>query len=100
MFHEEGLDAPSNLIETTNLLFVTKMINEGDMICLVADDVARYYQHHGVVDILPVDLPCRMDAFGLITRSDRPMSPAGKVMLAAVKAAAAEVYGVTLEAGA
>jgi DNA-binding transcriptional LysR family regulator len=100
MFHEEGLDAPSNLIETTNLLFVTKMINEGDMICLVADDVARYYQHHGVVDILPVDLPCRMDAFGLITRSDRPMSPAGKVMLAALKAAAAEVYGVTLEAGA
>ena len=44
-------------------------------------------------------LPCRMDAFGLITRTDRPMSPAGKVMLSAVKTAAAEVYGVTLEAG-
>jgi hypothetical protein len=39
-----------------------------------------------------------MDAFGLITRTDRALSPAARVMLGAVKAAAAELYGVTLEA--
>lgn len=99
MFREKGLEAPSDLVETTALLFVTKMIAESDMIGLVAGDVGRYYAQHGIVALLPIELPCRMDAFGLITRTDRALSPAGKVMLGALKRAAAEVYGVTLEAG-
>jgi hypothetical protein len=41
-----------------------------------------------------------MDAFGLITRTDRPLSPAGRVLLGALKAAAAECYGVAVEGGA
>lgn len=97
MFREEGLDAPVNLIETTALLFITKMIAESDVICLIAGDVARYYEEHGVVKVLPIDLPCHMDAFGVITRTDRPLSPAAKVMLGEVKRAAAQVYGVQLE---
>jgi DNA-binding transcriptional LysR family regulator len=100
MFREEGLDAPENLIETGALLFVTKMIAEGDMIGLVAGDVGRYYQQHNVVAVLPIDLPCRMDAFGLITRTDRPLSPAARVMLGAIKTAAADSYGMTVEASA
>ena len=38
--------------------------------------MARYYEGLGAVAVLPVDLPCRMDAFGIITRDDRPLSPA------------------------
>jgi DNA-binding transcriptional LysR family regulator len=98
MFREEGLDTPENLIETSALLFVTTMIGEGDMIGLVAGEVGRYYAQHGIVAMLPVDLPCRMDAFGLITRTDRQLSPAASVMVAAIKAAAADSYGVQLEA--
>jgi DNA-binding transcriptional LysR family regulator len=98
MFREEGLDSPVDLIETAALLFVTKMIGEGDAIGLLAGDVGRYYEQHGIVAVLPIELPCRMDAFGLITRTDRALSPAARVMLGAVKAAAAELYGVTLEA--
>jgi len=100
MFREKGLDGPDNLIETGALLFLTKMINEGDMIGLLAGDVGRYSAQHGVVAVLNIDLPCRMDAFGIITRTDRPLSPAARVMLGAIKAAAAESYGVQLEAGA
>lgn len=100
MFREEGLDAPADLIESAALLFVTKMIGEGDAVGLVAGDVGRYYVEHGLVAVLPIELPCRMDAFGLITRTDRALSPASKVMLAALKRAAAEVYGVQLEAAA
>lgn len=99
MFREEGLDAPDNIIETSALLFVTKMIDQGDMIGLVAGDVGRYYAAHGLWSVLPIELPCHMDAFGLITRTDRPLSPAARVMAAALKSAAAESYGVTLEAG-
>jgi DNA-binding transcriptional LysR family regulator len=100
MFREEGLDAPDNLIETAALLFVTKMIAEGDMIGLLAGDVGRYYAQHNIVAVLPIELPCRMDAFGLITRTDRPLSPAARVMLSAIKAAAADSYGTLLEAAA
>jgi DNA-binding transcriptional LysR family regulator len=100
MFREEGLDAPENLIETGALLFVTKMIAESDMIGLLAGDVGRYYAQHNIVAVLPMELPCRMDAFGLITRTDRPLSPAARVMLAAIKEAAAESYGTLVEAAA
>jgi DNA-binding transcriptional LysR family regulator len=100
MFSEESLEAPTNLIETSALLFVTKMIGLGDMIGLMAGDVGRYYASHNLVAVLPIELPCRMDAFGLITRTDRPLSPAGRVLLGALKAAAAECYGVAVEGGA
>lgn len=96
MFQEEGLEAPANLIETTALLFMTKMLQQSDLIGVVATDVARYYAEHGLVALLPIALPCKMDAFGLITRTDRLLSPAAKVMLRAVKNAAVSVYGVSL----
>jgi DNA-binding transcriptional LysR family regulator len=96
MFQEEGLPGPTDLIETTALLFMTKMLEQSDLIGIVASDVALYYQGHGLVSILPVELPCKMDAFGLITRTDRLLAPAAKVMLRALRATAAEVYGAKL----
>ena len=97
MFQEESLEAPANLIETTALLFMTKMLQQSDLIGVVATDVARYYADHGLVALLPIELPCKMDAFGLITRTDRLLSPAATVMLEAIKAAAGEVYGCALD---
>jgi DNA-binding transcriptional LysR family regulator len=79
------------------LLFVTKMLQGSDAIAVAATDVARYYAQHGLVAILPIALPCKMDAFGLITRTDRLASPAAKVMLRCLKAAAQTVYGTGLE---
>ena len=96
MFQEEGLESPTNLIETTALLFVTKMLQGSDLLAVIATDVARYYAQHGMVTVLPIALPCKMDAFGLITRTDRLLSPAAKVMLRALKAAALTVYGTEL----
>ena len=97
MFQEEGLDSPTNLIETTALLFLTKMLQGSDLVAVIATDVARYYAQYGMVAILPLAMPCKMDAFGLITRTDRLLSPAAKVMLRALKAAALTVYGAELD---
>lgn len=97
MFQEEGLEAPADLIETTALLFVTKMLQGSEALAVIATDVARYYAQHGLVAILPIALPCKMDAFGLITRTDRLLSPAAKVMLRAIKSAALTVYGSELD---
>ena len=97
MFQEEGLEPPVNVIETTALLFITRMLQRSDMVAVLAADVARYYAEHGMVSILPIHLPCKMDSFGLIPRNDRLLSPGGKAMLAALRQAAMAVYDVALD---
>ena len=97
MFQEEGLAAPDNLIETTALLFVTRMLQRSDLVAMIATEVAQYYVDHGMISILPVTLPCKMDAYGLITRTDRLLSPAAEVMLRALRQTAVGVYGMPLE---
>jgi len=97
MFQEEGLAPPINLIETSALLFITRMLQSSDMVAIVATDVARYYAAHGIVSLLPVTMDCHMDAFGLITRTDRLLSPAAQVMVRALKAVSLDVYGKQLD---
>jgi DNA-binding transcriptional LysR family regulator len=95
MFQEIGLRAPVNLIETGALLFTTKMLQKSDMLSVTATDVARYYAEHGMMAILPITLPCQMEAFGIITRRDRLLTPAAEVMRRAIRATARSVYGLT-----
>jgi DNA-binding transcriptional LysR family regulator len=97
MFQQEGLDPPADLIETTSLLFITRMLQNSDLVTVLATDVAQYYSRHGMVATLPMQLPCRMDGFGLITRTDRLLSPGAKEMLQALRHAARDSYGVALD---
>ncbi|WP_332775565.1 LysR family transcriptional regulator [Polaromonas sp.] len=97
MFQEDGLAPPINVIETAALLFITRMLQQSDMLAVLAADVARYYAAHGIVSVLPLAMPCHMDAFGIITRTDRLPSPAAKVMMKALKAASLTLYGRKLE---
>ena len=93
MFQEEGLSPPINVVETSALLFITQMLASSDMIAVLAADVANYYAGHGIVAKLPLDMPCHMDDFGIITRTDRLPSPAAKVMMEALKVSSLGVYG-------
>lgn len=89
MFGGAGLDAPRHIIETTALLFITRMLQGSDFLAVVPTDVGRYYAESGMVAILPIELSCSMDAYGLITRKDWLLSPAAQVVLQALRAAAA-----------
>lgn len=93
MFQEASLAPPTNIVETAALLFITKMLQQSDMVALVPVEVARYYAAHGMVALLPLTLPCRMDAFGIITRRDQLLSPGAKVMMRALKSACLGAYG-------
>ncbi|KAF1686168.1 LysR family transcriptional regulator [Pseudoxanthomonas broegbernensis] len=93
MFQSAGLQPPRQVIATTALMFLTKMLRESDYLAVMPVDVARHYADHGMVSIVPVELSCRMDAFGLITRSDWLLSPGVRTVLQAVREAAAEIYG-------
>ncbi|XAH24995.1 LysR family transcriptional regulator [Xylophilus sp. GW821-FHT01B05] len=97
MYQEAGLAPPINLLESSALLFITRMLQQSDMLAVLAADVARYYASHGIVSLLPLEMPCHMDAFGLITRTDRLPSPAAKLMMQALKTASLTIYGKRLE---
>ncbi|MNV53246.1 HTH-type transcriptional regulator GbpR [compost metagenome] len=99
MFQQDGLAPPINTVETSALLFITRMLQQSDMIAVVGADVAHYYASHGMVSVLPMAMPCHMDAFGIITRTDRLLSPAAKVMMKALKQTSLVQYGRRLEVG-
>ena len=98
VFQEAGLAPPMDVIETAALLFITRMLQQSDMLCVMATEVARYYAAHGILSILPLEMPCHMDDFGLITRSDRQLSPGATLLLQALRTASLPVYGRRLEA--
>lgn len=98
MFTEASLVPPINVIETAAVLFVTRMLQKSDMMCVIATEVANYYAAHGILSILPLEMPCNMDDFGLITRTDRLPSPGAKLLMQALRTQSLAVYGRKLEA--
>ncbi len=98
MFTEASLVPPINVIETAAVLFITRMLQKSDMLCVIATEVANYYAAHGILSILPLEMPCNMDDFGLITRTDRLPSPGAKLLMQALRTQSLAVYGRKLEA--
>lgn len=93
MFQSAGLQAPQRVIGTAALLFLTKMLQESDYLAVVPLDVARHYADFGMVGIVPVELSCKMDSFGIVTRTDWLLSPGAQIALQALRDAASETYG-------
>ena len=93
MFQRASLAPPSNVVETPALLFITRVLEQSDMIAVLTEDVARYYAAHGMVAILPVPMDCQMDDFGIITRADGLLTPAASVMMETLRQVSAEIYG-------
>jgi DNA-binding transcriptional LysR family regulator len=94
MFCAESLAPPRHLIETSSLLFLTRMLQQSDFLAIVPTEVGHYYASFGMVAVLPVELSCSMDAFGLITRKDWLLSPAAQIVLEALRTAAREEVGM------
>ncbi|BAN27722.1 transcriptional regulator LysR family putative (plasmid) [Caballeronia insecticola] len=92
MFQRASLAPPSNVVETAAILFVTQLLEQSDMIAVLAEDVARYYERHGIVAMLPLPMDCQMDDFGIVTRADRLYTPAAEVMIDALRTAARNAY--------
>jgi DNA-binding transcriptional LysR family regulator len=92
MFRRAGLEPPANTVDTTALLLVTALLQQTDTLHVMPVDVARYYQSLNVLTILPIELPFKMDAFGIIRQQDHLLSPGANLLLTAVRSAAKEVY--------
>ena len=92
MFRRAGLAPPANVVDTTALLLITALLQQTDSLHVMPQEVAQYYESLNVLRILPIELPCKMDAFGIIRQQDHLLSPGADLLLKAVRAAAAEIY--------
>lgn len=92
MFLRAGLQPPVDVVDTTALLLVTALLQQSDALHVMPLEVAQYYASLDVMCILPIELPCKMDAFGIIRQQDHLLSPGADLLLTAVRAAAGEIY--------
>ncbi len=92
LFRRNGLAAPTNVVETTAMSVIKALLQQTDFLHLMPLEVARYYAASGELAILPVALPCNMESYGLIMRSDRVLTPGAKLLLGAIRRVASTLY--------
>ncbi|GAC1315632.1 MAG: LysR family transcriptional regulator [Collimonas sp.] len=92
MFRRAGLEPPVNVVDTTALLLITALLQQTDSLHVMPIEVARYYASLNVLNILPIELPCKMDAFGIIRQQDHLLSPGADLLLRAVRTEANALY--------
>lgn len=92
LFRRHNLPAPTNVIETTAMSVIKSVLQQTDFLHVMPLEVARYYDESNELAIVPVDLPCNMDSFGIIMRRDHVLSPAAQVLLTQVRQVAASIY--------
>ncbi|MDO8318192.1 LysR family transcriptional regulator [Rhodoferax sp.] len=85
LFRRNGLAAPINVIETTAMSVIKALLQQTDFLHLMPLEVARYYAASGELSILPIELPCNMDSYGLIMRSDHVLTPGASLLLGAIR---------------
>lgn len=92
MFRRAGLHPPVNVVDTTALLLVTALLQQTDSLHVMPQEVAQYYASLNVMRILPIELPCKLDAFGIIRQQDHLLAPGADLLLKQVRLAAVEIY--------
>jgi DNA-binding transcriptional LysR family regulator len=92
MFRRAGLQPPADVVDTTALLLITALLQETDSLHVMPIEVARYYASLNVLSILPIELPCKMDAFGIVRQQEHLLSPSAELLLNAVRSEARVLY--------
>ena len=75
---------PPGLIETASVVTTTCLMAEMDSIGVMPHSIADNYAKHGLLKILPLAIHHKMEAFGTITRRDRPLGKAAQYLVDAL----------------
>jgi len=92
MLLERGFAYPKNVVETSALPVTISLLQVTDMITMLPEQAVVPYCEFGLLTILPINLGVKMDAFGLITRREHPLSPGAEVVLKYLGETAARLY--------
>lgn len=96
-FRQQNIDPPSNVVETVSQLVTTTLLESTDMLTAIATRVAEHYSRYGMLRILPINFPCKMDEFGFITLRDQQLSPGAVLMMRTLREVANELYGTSFQ---
>ena len=92
MFRTAGLELPSNVIESTSMSLILNLLQETDYLHVIPLALAKHYAHIGALAIVPIEVPCKMANFGIITRRDIVLTPGAEYFLNQIRAVASEIY--------
>jgi DNA-binding transcriptional LysR family regulator len=93
VFHREGMRPPINVVDTTATLSVTSIVQQTDFLHVMPIAIAHYHARYEMLAILPIELPCVMDPYGIITKTGQLLSPGAKILIDAIRLAANESSG-------
>lgn len=85
IFSEHGLVLPQQDVETASLPLITSLLAMSDMVSVLADEVVEPEVEAGLLARLPIELPLRLGAAGIVMRRDRALSPAAQTLLAVLR---------------
>lgn len=92
MFRNAGLECPSDVVEATSMALILNLIQHTDYLHVIPLTLANYYVQSGALAIVPIDIPCKMANFGIITRRDTALTPGAVLLLKQIRDIAAELY--------
>ena len=90
LFHEAGLDAPTNLVETASMLTTVVLLQQTDTVSILPEDVMAFFAREGLLARLPIRVPPVMGAYGIITRRGQLLPSGAEVFLASLRAVSRE----------
>lgn len=85
---EAGIHTRLNITETSSTIVTTAMLEISDMVAVMPASLADHYGRLGVLHALPLDMSIRVPPIYLITRQDRPLSPAAARFAAQIRSQA------------
>nr|AGU11830.1 LysR substrate binding domain [uncultured organism] len=93
MFVSHGVEQPMETVSSMEVPVVTSLLNRSDMVAPMSTELIRPYLDSGMLAALPYELDLRMDVYGIVTRRNHRLSPAGEAMLVALRETARARYG-------
>lgn len=80
-FEDAGVAPPQSTVETAAILMTTSLLPGSDLIAVVPMEVADFHARIGLLHILPVRVPRKLDPYGIVRRSERPPSTSTTLLI-------------------
>lgn len=89
-FEDAGVAPPQSTVETAAILMTTSLLPGSDLIAVVPMEVADFHARIGLLHILPVRVPRKLDPYGIVRRSERPPSTSTTLLIDTLRTVVSE----------
>lgn len=91
LFQQVGMLPPGKVVNAENLLMVTTLLENNDMLTVLPREVVAHYARYGMLSVAEVeagieeDLNRSLMAYGIITKHEELLSPAARSVLTLIR---------------